>query len=282
MKFTVLMDNTALPEFLSEHGLSFYIQINDVKILLDAGSSGKFVENAKRLDISLEDIDFAILSHGHYDHSDGFRVFHQINEKAPLYLREEATDSYFSLRTGSPKFVGIHKDIDRNRFCYVKERFLSLADDTFLVGQPECSSQNQDEENLMKIKLSQDNFCEDTFQHQQSLVVVEEEELVIFNSCCHGHVKSIVSDILGFFPNHNRFSLVGGLHLQVNEKNEPLFHPEEVRLLARELKSMGLNRLITGHCTSEFAFVILKEVLGKSVTTFTAGESYFLGKDTKI
>lgn len=44
----VLIDNLTNSELLCEWGLSFYIEQNKKKILLDTGSSEKFAENAKK------------------------------------------------------------------------------------------------------------------------------------------------------------------------------------------------------------------------------------------
>ena len=73
MKFTVLMENTA-PEgscLASEHGLSLYLEHRGHRLLLDAGSSGKFADNAAALGIDLSQVELAVLSHGHFDHGGG-------------------------------------------------------------------------------------------------------------------------------------------------------------------------------------------------------------------
>ena len=92
MKITVLMENTALEGcgLTPEHGLSLYIQYRGKKLLLDAGSSGKFADNAQALGVDLSGVELAALSHGHYDHADGLRRFFQVNDRAKVYLRPGA------------------------------------------------------------------------------------------------------------------------------------------------------------------------------------------------
>lgn len=72
MKITVLTDNAPGRECLSEFGLSYLVEA-DKKILFDTGSSDVFLKNAERLNISLDDLDAIVLSHGHWDHGNGLR-----------------------------------------------------------------------------------------------------------------------------------------------------------------------------------------------------------------
>ena len=79
MKIVTLMENTRCREDLCcEHGLSLYMETGDHKILFDAGQSAAFGENAEILGVNLKDVDFAVLSHGHYDHGGGLGKFLQI------------------------------------------------------------------------------------------------------------------------------------------------------------------------------------------------------------
>ena len=84
MKITVLMENTALEGcgLTPEAGLSLYIEYRGKKLLLDAGSSGKFAGNAQALGVDMSAVELAVLSHGHYDHADGLRRFFQVNDSA--------------------------------------------------------------------------------------------------------------------------------------------------------------------------------------------------------
>ena len=73
MFLKVLMDNnTFIDDYaLGEPGLCFYIEDDDKKILFDTGYSGAIINNAQHYGLSLSDLDYIVLSHGHNDHSRG-------------------------------------------------------------------------------------------------------------------------------------------------------------------------------------------------------------------
>lgn len=139
MKVTVLMENTALEGcgLTPEHGLSLYIQYRGKKLLLDAGSSGKFADNAQALGVDLSGVELAALSHGHYDHADGLRRFFQVNDRAKVYLRPGAEGPYFAKDPDAYRFIGIGRDIwenTRDRFVEV-EGLYPLLEGAWLVPE---------------------------------------------------------------------------------------------------------------------------------------------------
>jgi len=75
LKITTLIENNPDDNNLlsSEHGLSLYIEIDEMKILFDTGQSGDFIKNAEKLNVDLSNLKYVVLSHGHYDHTGGFR-----------------------------------------------------------------------------------------------------------------------------------------------------------------------------------------------------------------
>ena len=122
LRITVLMENTAREGLEAEHGLSFFLEYRGRRFLLDAGSSGRFADNAQKLGVDLDGVELAALSHGHYDHADGLRAFFALNDRAPVYIRPQAGEAYYSKSGGSPRFVGIHREIwegFRDRFVPV-------------------------------------------------------------------------------------------------------------------------------------------------------------------
>ena len=81
MKATVVVDNISAEGLKGEWGLCIYIEYRGKKILLDTGASPLFVQNAKALNLSIEDVDIGVLSHAHYDHGNGICTFLEMKKK---------------------------------------------------------------------------------------------------------------------------------------------------------------------------------------------------------
>ena len=79
MQISVLTDNSAGSFTMAEHGLSYLIQYNGQRILFDTGQSDMFIKNAKTMNVSLENIDMIVLSHGHFDHGNGLEYLSRMS-----------------------------------------------------------------------------------------------------------------------------------------------------------------------------------------------------------
>lgn len=91
MKITALTENISENSSIcSEHGLSLFIEKENLKILFDMGQTDIFYKNATTLGIDLKAANIAILSHGHYDHGGGLEKFLEINKTAPVYVNKYA------------------------------------------------------------------------------------------------------------------------------------------------------------------------------------------------
>ena len=87
MRIVCLMENTIGNETCkSEHGLSLYIELEDMALLADAGASELFLENARKLNVDLTKVETLFLSHGHYDHGGGILAFHKIYNKNSSFI----------------------------------------------------------------------------------------------------------------------------------------------------------------------------------------------------
>lgn len=265
MRAKFLIDNITHDEFQSEWGLSVYIETDGRRILLDTGKSNLFFENAKALDIDLNTVDAAVLSHAHYDHSDGMDVFFEHNKKAKFYLRESAGENCYHKLFIWGRYIGIKKGIITdyaNRIEYVAGDY-KLFDNVYLIPHKTPDLANLGKASKMYIKKGV-KLVPDDFSHEQSLVIDTDKGLVIFNSCSHGGADNIINEIKKTFPDKEIYAMIGGFHLF--DKSD-----SEIRAFAKRVKDTGIAHVITGHCTGGRAYKILEEELGDKVTQIYSG-----------
>lgn len=272
MNITVLIENTSDLELQAEHGLSLFIEYNGEKYLLDAGSTGIFVENAECLKIPLEQVECCILSHGHYDHAGGFGRFLKLNSKACLYMMRTAVDKYYSLSGGLHE-IGIPENvlIYQDRFRLIEEN-TKLAEGMWLI--PHTT------EGLEKIgkragllKKNGEELLPDDFLHELSLVFDTEKGLVIFNSCSHAGIKNILEEVKAVFPEKKLYAFLGGLHMKGTKDGQEIctFSEEEIQEIAVYLQAAGLEYLYTGHCTGQPGYEPLLKYMGDKLKRLSTG-----------
>ena len=268
LSMTVLVDNISRDDLGAEWGLSILIRADDKKILLDTGASGLFADNAKKLGISLADVDFGVLSHAHYDHADGLPDFFRENKDAPVYLRAQTAENCYGDQTDNPwHYIGIRRGVLKeyaDRFRYV-DGVCRLAEDIWLVPHKKKDYTKIALENGLYI-CPDGKRLPDDFSHEQSLVFDTPRGLVIFNSCSHTGMKNIVEEVKEATGRQKVFAYVGGLHLY-------LFRDDEILDLAEYIKGAGIEQILTGHCSGEHAFELLSEQLEGGLTQFYSGLS---------
>lgn len=280
MKITVLIENTAREGcgLIPEHGLSLYIEYRGRKLLLDAGSSGKFAGNAQALGVDLSAVEAAVLSHGHYDHADGLRQFFQRNSRAKVYVRPGAAGPYFAKVPDGYRYIGIHRDIwkdFRDRFVET-EGVYPLAEGAWLTPETVRDPAFTGQAVNLFFKRGEDSFIPDDYRHEQSLVLEGEKGLTVFNSCSHGGIVNIVRGVLEQFPGKNVFATVGGFHMFSKGKTGMNCGPEYVCQVAGALKELGVEEIYTGHCTGEPALALLRERFGPNCKALSTGQVLYL------
>ena len=245
MRITVLIENSAPEGLVAEHGLSFYLEYRGGRYLLDAGESGAFLLNAQRLGVDLSRVEAAALSHGHYDHGDGFTAFFRVNRTAWICARPAVRED--------DVLDGEHVGLNPGLFRRHARRF-DLADGPRALA-----------EGL--------HLIPDAVRHEQSLAAETAEGLVVLNSCCHAGVDHILADLRARFPGRPIRAVLGGFHLMGKGGTATLGPaPEEVRALARRLlDELDVMEICTGHCTGAPAYALLAEELGDRLRPLTTG-----------
>lgn len=266
MKITVLIENTSQNNLLSEHGLSLYIEYNDKAYLLDAGSTDKFISNAKALDINL-DVDYCILSHGHYDHAGGYAKYLSMYDKQ-VYAMMSAFDTYVS---GDDKHeISIPKTIPKDKFLFI-DSVTRLEEDVYLIPHNKLLSDIGKRSKMYRYVHNE--YIYDDFSHELSLVFETDKGLVIFNSCSHGGVSHIIEEVKQVLPNKHIYAFIGGLHLKGRKNGKEIctFSSEEMKAMSKYLLD-NVDILYTGHCTGSVGYLSLSEFMGNRVEQLYSGK----------
>ena len=276
MKVTVLMENTALEGcgLTPEHGLSLYIEYRGRKLLLDAGASEKFADNAQALGVDLAAVELAVLSHGHNDHAGGLGQFFRLNRQASVYICAGAAGPVYAEHPDGRCFIGIDREVwtqFQSRFTEVEGTSL-LTEGVWLVPDTLRDPAFTGRATNLLYQRGEGDFIPDDFRHEQSLVLEEERGLVVFNSCSHTGIVNIVRGVLEQFPGKKVFAVVGGLHMFGRDHAGLNCTPEYVYQVADTLKKLGVEEIYTGHCTGEMALSLLRERFGPGCHALSTGK----------
>lgn len=278
MKITVLVENTTINSLTSEHGLSMFIEFRGKNYLLDAGSTDVFLENTRKLNIGVSDVEACILSHGHYDHSGGFGTYLNENKEVSLYAMRKAGAEYYSA-LGGMHYIGIPKQIlaeHKDRFQLIDD-MTEIAEHVYLIPHSTKGLEAIGKRASMYVKRGE-TYVPDSFEHELSLVFDTEKGLVIFNSCSHGGVQNIIREVQEKLPEKKAYAFLGGLHMKGKQDGIEIctFSEEEIEKLAAYLKEAGLEYLYTGHCTGEPAMRLLEKYMGDQIKRLHTGKVIIL------
>ena len=268
MKITALMENTGEGCGLSvEHGLSLYIEAAGKKVLFDTGASGTFARNAEVLGIDLARVDFAVLSHGHFDHGGGLSAFLAANGSAPVYARKMAFDKHYSQRPDELFYNGIDVSLlQSGRFVFTDRETRICGGFTLFSEVPPyepvfSSSRTQ-------LEVVDGRTVPDRFLHEQNLVIEEDGRLALIAGCAHSGIYNILTRFIELYGRAPDI-VVGGFHLMIPNLGRSL-PDEEIDELAGKLQALPC-RYYTCHCTGRHAFERLYAALGERMNYLCTG-----------
>lgn len=219
---SILVDDTvAWDEVQAEHGVSILIELpNGHRWLMDTGTTDIFLQNANRMDKSLDDLTGIVISHGHEDHTGGLSFYPRLKGAPPVYGHPYIWHKQYEIKKGEPVRI-----LD---MPYMARKY---ADPVF---KPLNHTVQLDEDLFFFTDIPREPgsyapvggkyFNEDgtgpcPIMDDATLVVKTPRGLVAIFGCAHAGYVNILKAIQKEFPNEKLLSVVGGLHLKsANEK----------------------------------------------------------------
>ena len=268
MRIVCLIENTPGPAGIQhEHGLSVYFETDRHRILADTGAGEGFVHNAALLGVDLSGVDLLFLSHGHYDHAGGIPAFAAVNPRAEIYLQKTAGLDYYGLDPEGPRYIGIDKSILTLPRLHLLEGGADVDEEiSILAGFPgrRCWSKS----NLRLARREGGAMVQDSFDHEQALVIRQEGKCLLFSGCAHNGILNILDR---FREEYGRDPdlVIGGFHFM---KGSAYTEAElrDIEETARELAGMD-TQFYTGHCTSLPGYEIMERSMGEKLHALHSG-----------
>lgn len=273
-KISAIMDNyTGHRHCKAEHGLSYFIETPEFKMLFDTGQSGMTVENADALSIPLDEIKYLVLSHGHYDHTGGLKAVLERKNPLDIIAHPDIFLERYYKKPNNEEIENISNPFSREELEKMGANFI-LTDEPFFLqqnmftsGEIKRNSPYTSNKNLYKIedgKLSEDLIWDD-----QAIYIKHDNKLNIICGCSHSGIINVIQQGIESTGLDQINLLMGGLHLFLTK--EGTFKDIVYELNTFNIKGIGIS-----HCTGIHSMPFMQENIASEISYFGIGDTILI------
>ncbi len=273
LKITVVVDNSTSKNLLSEHGLSFYIEADDKKILFDTGKGKAFEENFETLKIDANKLDYLVLSHGHYDHTNGIGfVLKNASDKLKLFLHKKAFESKYSVWEDGVRNIGMSKgnilEINKlkNRLIFTNN-YTKIDNYIFVTGEIPKEYNIDESTNYFYTDEAGENI--DYLIDDQSMFFNTEKGIVVLLGCCHSGLENTLNYIAELAKVNKIYAVIGGMHLKGSKQ-------EDLNLVVDSFIKYDVKLLAPCHCTGQKETAFIYSKFPKVFSECFAGKGFLI------
>jgi 7,8-dihydropterin-6-yl-methyl-4-(beta-D-ribofuranosyl)aminobenzene 5'-phosphate synthase len=264
----------------AEHGFSMLIRVlygrKTVKILFDTGvSSDGVIENAKRMGLDLREVEYVVLSHGHYDHFGGLvSALKTINKASlPLIVHEDMFKTRGNANTDGtirtyPKFP-TKEQLGSAQLINTKQPYL-IGDGTILVTG-EIPRETSFEKGFFNHRTLIDGFWQrDPLILDDRAIVfnVKGKGLVVISGCAHAGIINTMLYAQRISGIINTYAVMGGFHLAGKE------YENRIDQTTEELLQISPRLIVPSHCTGWRGICAIAKALPEALVWNSVGNLY--------
>lgn len=273
LKIVTLLENSRSQNkaLIAEHGLSFYVELNGHRLLLDAGSGSAAVENGGKLNVPFSQVEAVVLSHSHYDHAGGYPWMVQAGVRCPLVTGEYFWEEKYAHDGDKYVYLGcgfnqdwLRQEKIAHRIC---QQELLLFEGCHVVSHFE---RNYEAERIPArfVKETAAGMAQDDFADEICLALETPKGIVILAGCSHPGILNMTAAVAKRLQ-QPIYAVLGGSHLV--EAGE-----ERTTATMEELERMGVSLLGLNHCTGDTAEAYLRKNSRLSVFHLGSGDCFFV------
>jgi len=256
LKITVLTEDSVLYEshYLGQHGVSFLLEgvkgSDVMRILVDVGQNSQaLLNNMELMNISPAIIDAVVLTHCHYDHTQGVaRMVKEIGRRDIQVIAHRDIFRLNFITEPYPRHVGIMPGDSREEIEKAGGSLLLTRDPVKLMSgittTGEVKRQTDFEEVGIALKtIEGGEVVDDQMLDDISVVAnVNGKGLVIVTGCSHAGIVNIARHAVELTGCDKIEGILGGLHL-VDASDV------RIRRTSEELTKLNPKWICVGHCT---------------------------------
>lgn len=243
---TVLVENTVRARGMcGEHGLAFWIEWGERRLLYDTGQGLCLARNARKLRVDLASTDTVVFSHGHYDHTGGLGVVLDSGARPRICAHPAAFEPKLVQRAdGQIQEIGlpapVAERIHGEKLEVVhSEKITEIAKGLFVTGEIPKST---DFEAPSAAFLKDEQGTLDPLVDDQAVFFDTDEGLVILTGCAHAGIINTVRHVQSYLSGRRVHTIIGGMHLA----GTPVSRLEAT---VRALEEIEPARIGPAHCT---------------------------------
>ncbi|MGP1471581.1 MAG: MBL fold metallo-hydrolase [Schwartzia sp. (in: firmicutes)] len=247
-----------------EHGLSLYVETPQSRFVFDCGASGLSWRNAPLMGVNLSRVEFAVISHAHYDHAGGFPSLLERVKLRRLYTGVGFWEEKFAAAPTGAKYTYLGAGFTAEDLQswqveqVVCEELLQLDDTAWLMG---AFSREEPLETIPPRFVRGETKILDDFRDEICLVLREGDGVALITGCAHPGIINMVRTVQTRLKFPVR-SVVGGTHLKDASD-------ERIARTLTVLREWGVRRMALCHCSGDTVrdFLSADAVVGCSLST---------------
>ncbi len=268
ISITVIAEDTAPNRhFVPVHGLCLHLDFDGHQVLLDSAQEHGLAPNAKHLGINPENIEFLVLSHGHYDHTGGIAWLIDNGFSGGVCYHPDALEpSWSRSKNGSSRPIGIPGK-DAAALQSGKAVLMPSAGPREIIpgmmttGYIERTHRNEESSIFFKDRALEQA---DSIPEDQALFFNTSKGIVVCCGCCHAGLANTLNRVAELSGASSIYALIGGLHLY----NAPL---QIIKSAIDAINHRNIQVIAPGHCTGALAIEMLHNRFAKRVIPLHCG-----------